>query len=249
MSVGIQTQGKMRMFPEDCLQSIIKPSEWWVKNEDNTLCRGALAFAFAPHVDQMPYQFEPVGRTDPLSHGTANLKVSPLKIDQPLKRVSLPVAAMTQNPGEVWAAYRAKRRPCLVIGSSNPTVDKNLTKGKPNHATAPTILMAPYYGADENGQRAGYSEPFRERVRHCEYPQFVWDCLPIPTGPTESILRLDHIQPIGTNYNSYKLSSYKLSEEALDIIDEQINWLLYSGVPEDSLIAMYREEIESTFGT
>ena len=87
---------------------------------------------------------------------------------------------------------------------------------------------------------------FVERIRHCEYPQFVWDKLPIG-GPDESILRLDHIQPIGMHYNSYDLSGYELGSDALEVIDEYIRWLIWGGVEEDSLIALYRSEIESTF--
>ena len=39
------------MYPEDCVQSIIHPDDWWINNTDKVLCRGALVFAFVPHVD------------------------------------------------------------------------------------------------------------------------------------------------------------------------------------------------------
>ncbi len=237
------------MYPDDCVQSIIQPTDWWVNNEERELCRGALIFAFAPHVDQVPYTFEPVGRTDANRHDNAVFRVAPLKVNQPLKKTDLPVAAMPLFAGEVWAAYRAKKRPCLVIGSNNPAVDQALIKGTPKSSTAPTVLVVPYYGVDRNGRRAGYKPEFVERVRHCEYPQFLWDCLPITGGPDESILRLDHLQPIGAHYNSYKLSEFKLSDDALEIVDELLHWLIWGGVYKDSLIALYREEIEATFGS
>jgi hypothetical protein len=118
----------------------------------------------------------------------------------------------------------------------------------PNKATAPTALVAPYYGVDRDGKRSGYRPEFVERVRHCEYPQFLWDRLPIG-GPEESMLRLDHIQPIGTHYKAYKQTGYKLSDDALEIVDDLIEWVVWGGVKEDSLVAMYRQEIERTFGT
>lgn len=99
------------MFPDDSLQSIIQPSDWWIENESKKLCRGALIFTFVPHVDQVPYMFEPVGRNVPTEHNSATVKISPLKIDQPLKQVNLPVAPMLLYEKEVWAAYRAKKRP------------------------------------------------------------------------------------------------------------------------------------------
>ncbi len=243
---GSRPREKATMYPEDCLQTIIKPSAWWTKNDNHSLCRGALISTFAPHVDQIPYTFEPVGRTQADQHDAAILRVSPLSVNQPLKKTDLPVAAMTLHEGEVWAAYRAKRRPCLVIGSGSKPVDKGLTTGMANSSTASAILVAPYYGAEKSSKRGGYRPEFVERIRHCEYPQFVWDHLPIPGG-VESILRLDHIQPMGTHHQACRISDFKLSDDALCIIDELLGWLIWGGVKDDSLIALYRQQIEETF--
>ncbi|MFZ2451610.1 MAG: hypothetical protein WAW36_13925 [Methylovulum miyakonense] len=154
---------------------------------------------------------------------------------------------MVLHDNEVWAAYRAKKRPCLVFSADSITVDKELTRGKPNHATAPTFLAAPFYGVDKNIKRAGYSPEFVERVRHCEYSQFHWDKLPISGGPEESILRLDHLQPFGSHHESYKISDFKLSTDAMDILDDLLRWLVWGGVPEKSMILDYRHLMESTF--
>lgn len=234
------------MFPDDSLQSIIYPSDWWIKNENKKLCRGALIFSFAPYVDQIPYMFEPLGRNVATEHNSATVRVSPLRIDQPLNQVNLPVAAMTLHEKEVWAAYRAKKRPSLVFSSDSIQVDKSLTRGKPNHATAPTFLAAPYYGVDQNGKRAGYSPEFVERVRHCEYSQFHWDKLPI-SGADESILRLDHLQPFGAHHESYKVSDYMLSTDAMDLLDDLLRWLIWGGVAKGSMILEYRQLIDSQF--
>ncbi len=243
---GSLHQGGTVKFPDDSLQSIILPSDWWVKNTENKLCRGALIYAFVPHVDQIPYSFEPVGRKQAEQHDKAIVKVSPLQVDQPLKQVNLPVAAMPLFDNEVWAAYRAKKRPCLVIRESSQQVDKELTRGKSNSSVAPTITVAPYYGADEGSKRAGYSEGFRERVRHCEYPQFFWDKLPIQ-GANESILRLDHMLPSGAHHQAYRLTDYKLSSEAMSLVDALITWLIYGGIPEDSIILDYRKLIQESY--
>ena len=248
MTFGGPTVGKAAMFPEDCVQSIVGSDRWWQKRSDPKLCRGALIFAFAPHVDQVPLTLEPVGRNTPTEHGSAVVKVAPLKIDQPIRQTALPVAAMTLHSGEVWAAYRAKKRPCLVLSCASPAVDVSLLKGMPNRATAPACLVAPYYGANRSQERAGYKEAFVERVRHCEYPQFVWDNLPFQGGE-ESILRLDHLQPIGVHYNAFKFSGWQLTDGAMEVIDEILSWLVWGGVPEDSLIAMYRKDIEAMFGS
>ena len=136
---------------------------------------------------------------------------------------------------------------CIVLGSDVPTVDDKLRLDMPKRSTAQTVLVAPYYGSDRDGKRAGYNLELVERIRHVEYPQFFWDKLPI-SGPKESILRLDHIQPVGTHYNSYELAKYKLSENAMEIMDDLLQWLIWGGVPANSLILDYRKQIESVFG-
>lgn len=233
------------MFPEDSLQGL--SSNWWVKNDDKKLSRGSLIKAFIPHVDQIPYSFEPAGRSNPREHNQADIIVKPLTINQRLSSVPLPVAAMTKSDSELWTAFRAKRRYCLVFGNIAPeSIDKKLTQGKPNHSTAPTMLVAPYYGATNKTSRAGYSPAFIERVRHCEYPQFHWDILPISYGE-ESILRLDHTQPIGAHTKAYELTEFKLSEEAMDLMDDMFKWLFFGGSPEDSTLHDYRQIIEEAF--
>lgn len=236
------------MYPDDCIQSIIAtPDKWWVDNDNYRLCRGALIFAFIPHVDQTPYTFEPVGRNEPARHDSAVIRVSPLKVGQPLKQTNLPVAAMTLRAGEVWVANRAKVRPCLVLGSTdNPKVTQSLVTGMPKSSTAPTILVAPYYGVDRDGTRAGYNPRFVERVRHCEYPQFMWDRLPLK-GPQESVLRLDQLQPIGAHYHSHRVSEFRLSDDALTVMDELLLWIVFGGVPQGGHVASFRELIEATF--
>lgn len=234
------------MFPDDCLQSIIHPSAWWIKNDSKKLCRGALIYSFTPHVDQIPYSFEPIGRKTPTEHNAATVRVTPVKVDQALKQTSLPVAAMTLHDNEVWAAYRAKKRPCLVFSSDSIPVDNALIRGKPKSATAPTFLAAPYYGVDQNGKRAGYSAEFVERVRHCEYSQFHWDQLPI-SGAKESILRLDHLQPFGMHHDAYKITDYMLSQDAMDLLDDLLKWMIWGGIAQDSMLLDYRQLIEGSF--
>lgn len=229
-------------FPDDCLQSIIGSESWWEETAPTKVQRGDLIYAFVPHVDQVPYTFHPVGREVATEHSRAVVKVEPLNANAKLQQLDLPVAAMPRFEHEVWGAYRAKRRPCVVLSVESQQVDKSLTRGKASHSTAPTYLVAPYYGVD-GGKRSGYTEAFTERVRHCEYSQFHWDKLPIP-GATESILRLDHLMPIGNHYKSYKHTGFKLSQEALEAIDDMLMWNLKGGVPQDSVLLLYRELIE-----
>jgi hypothetical protein len=130
-----------------------------------------------------------------------------------------------------------------VLANEQPKVRDKLRRDMPRKLTSPTIIVAPYYGADKDGRRAGYNQPLVERIRHAEYPQFMVDQLPIG-GPKESILRLDHIQPIGLHYYAYEHSGYSLSDEAVEnILDDWLIWLFYGGLPPDSLLLDYQKDI------
>lgn len=236
-------------FPEDSVQFLIEDDEgWWVKNTENKLVRGALIWAFIYQIDQLPYTFVPVARAKAKEHDKAIVEVTELKIGEHLQRDQLPVAGMTTYKGECWVANKAKLRPCIVLSASSADVAKPLTRGKPNGSTAPTYLVAPFYGVDSGNGRAGYSEEFVKRVRHCEYPQFHWDMIPEAKSSKQSILRLDHLQPIGAHGKSYRLTDYMLGDAALNIIDDQYTWLTRGGLPKDSIILDYQELMQEYGG-
>ncbi len=229
-------------FPEDCIQWLIEA--WWLTDEKPDLRRGRLIWAFLPHVDQEPRTLTPIGRVDPTDHQRAQFRIGPLRIGQAREAPRLPIAALPGVEGEVHTVHRAKRRPALVVGGIDaPEVDRARREGMARWQTAPTILVAPYYGVEGGAKRGGFNEEFIARVRRCEYPQFVWDRLPIGGGAASSILRLDHVQPVGRHYNSYELTPYRLSDEALAVLDEWISWLLTGELGEDGVLAGIREEL------
>jgi hypothetical protein len=234
------------MYPIDSVQNIV--TSWWEKCSSKELKKGSLIYAFVPHVDQVPITLTPKGRKEAERHDKAIVYITPLRIKDYRPKENLPVAALSLNEGELWTAYRAKKRPCLVLVTEQPKVDDELRRDMPRKLTSPTILVAPYYGADKDGKRAGYNPQLVERIRHAEYPQFLLDQLPIG-GPKESILRFDHIQPVGSHYYAYEHSGYSLSDEAVElIIDDWLKWLLYGGLPSDSFLLDYQREIISIYG-
>ena len=54
-----------------------------------------------------------------------------------------------------------------------------LRRGTPRYQTAPTLLVAPYYGAEQSGTRGGFTPEFVNRIRHCDHLQYLWYGLPI----------------------------------------------------------------------
>lgn len=77
------------------------------------------------------------------------------------------------------------------------------------------------------------------RIRHAEYPQYVWDKLPLP-GAEESVLQLDQIFPVGEDPAGYELKEYRLGDDALVLLDEWILWLFTGSLPEQSILADIR---------
>ena len=227
-------------FPEDSLQYYCEP--WWVRAESPQLRRGRLIWAFVPHVDQQPYALVAKSRSEPTEHRSAEFEIEPLQGSRPPVGADLPVAGLPHYPGEVRLVYRAKRRPTLVLGVGGTEIPRPLRTGSARYQTNSTILAAPYYGADLGGSTGGWRPEFVDRIRRCEYPQYMWDSLPI-SGRRESILRLDHLQPVGKHGPSYELTDYELDAGALSVVDDYLTWLLQGALPIDSLLIDLRKEL------
>lgn len=223
----------------DSVQILV--GSWWTGCEPHPVKRGQLIHAFVPHVDQQPYTIVEEARLDPTEHGKATFKIGPAPIQDARKKATLPVAAMPVYEGEVRTVHRAKVRPCLIISLGGTEIDKALRPStSARWSSAPTFLVAPYYGVEKTGQRGGWHPPLVERIRACEYPQYILDALPIGGG-SESILRLDHIQPVGHHHTSLKPLPHRLTDDALAVVDEWIAWLVTERLEEKGVLRAARE--------
>ena len=231
------------MYPDDSIQGILSPTPWWEKENNRDYKRGRLVKFFAPHVDQNPFTLISVGRDEPTEHNTAIVKIAPLDIRSVLRYPKLPVAALPQYKKEVRAVYRAKKRPGLIVCSGGTEVDRILTAGKAKWQTSRTVIVAPYYGADEGEKRSGFRPEFVKRIRRCEYPQYMWDLLPINGSTEDSVMRLDHLQPVGRSQDSMELLNYCLSADALLLFDEWLEWLLKGSLEIGTMFGELREDL------
>lgn len=214
-------------YPDICPQTLIEP--WWEEYTDDDFKPGKLVWAFLPHVDQIPYSLEPIGRNEPTEHRTALFNKKPFKIGAAPTKKNLPVAAMPLYDKEMFCVYRTKKRPAIIISKGGSYVEKTLTKDRSKWRTNRTLLLAPSYSV--NG---GFSNEFCERVRRCEYPQFLWDDLPIGGTKKGSIIRFDHIQPVGRSKKSIEFTRYCLSDKAMAFIMEWVDWLISDQMDEES---------------
>ena len=223
-------------YPDDCVQNLCH-DPWWEKTDGQELRRGRLIWAFLPLFDHQQFVLVATGREESEQHRSAKYRVEALDVRHPPREAEdLPVAALPSHPGSVKALYMAKRRPALVLADPGPKVERRLRKGFPSYQTAKTMVVAPYYGADQDGTRAGWHPDLIRRIRWGEYPQFICERLPI-SGPEESVLRLDQLQPLGCDPKLSDLTEYQLSQEALGIVDDWLTWHLFGGIPEGSFLA------------
>lgn len=220
-------------YPKESLQFYCDP--WWVRAGDQQLRRGCLLWSVLPHVDQHPNVLIVKGRSEATEHRFADFEIQALQGNRLPAGSDLPVAGLPHYAGEARLVYRAKKRPALVISTGGTDVPKSLRTGSARYQTNTTMLVAPYYGADLGGKTGGWRPEFVERIRRCEYPQYMWDSLPLG-GREESILRLDHIQPLGRHGESYELTEYVLGEEAMLLLDDYLDWLIQGEIPAGSVL-------------
>lgn len=231
---GRHRAGETLSYPDLCLQALT--ATWWAPTADGTIRPGRLIWAHVPHVDQHPHILVAEGRTDPEDHRNADYRIAPFNIKSPPAAAKLPVAGLPHYPEEVWLVYRAKRRPMLVISGSGSPVEHALRVGAARHQTNPTLLAAPYYSC-----ATSWKQEFVARIMRCAYPQYMFDILPVPGGK-ESILRLDHVQPIGAHGEAYQPTGFTLGEQALDLVEQQFRWLR-TGVLERAELLEIRTEL------
>ncbi len=67
-------------------------------------------------------------------------------------------------------------------------------------------------------------------------------------GPEESVLFLNHMQAIGKHHDSIEMLPYRLSEDALVVLEEWINWYFSSELEEDGLLNYFKENVETLSG-
>jgi hypothetical protein len=228
------------MYPDDSVQFLVEP--WWIPAEGAQIQRGRLINTLVPYPDMKPHRLVPEGRGgDARQHQRALFRIEEFRIgDPPQVAGVLPVAGLPLHQGESYLVRRGKVRPAVVLSTAGPELARG--QGAARWQTAHTVIIAPFYGADAGGTRGGWHPTFVERIRRAEYPQYVWDKLPI-TGATESILRLDHMFALGADPAGYYHYPFQFSPDALTVIDHWLRWLLTGDIDPESVLGMMRAEL------
>lgn len=227
-------------FPEMSVQGVLQiltEEDWWVPATGSEPSRGRLTWALVPHVHQTPHELLIEGREEPTEHRSFKAQIRPISPGTPRPRTQLPVASMPLYGSERHLAYRGKRRPCVFLTGVQEEIPREYRSPRAKWQTSPSVLVAPYYGVDEKAdKRAGWKQEFVDRIQLGQYPQYLWDKLPLP-GSSESILRLDHVQPLGVHHMSYQLADWRLGDEAMALVDAWLDWLRLGTIDPDSVLA------------
>lgn len=230
-------------YPNDSLQYNIDDT-WWEEDKSVEPKRGSLLWVYCCAIEPKPAILTPTSRSTPTNHTIAQAEIKTINSFEDIKnQTKLPIAGLPIRDKEFYFVFRAKMRPALVLSEPNQKLE-NIPGDTSKYIKQRTLLVAPYYGTEQNGARAGWPPPLVQRIKNCVYPQFMWEILPAKKSP--SILRLDHIQHIGldkSNYDRYNINkmAFKLSEKALHVLDSQLNWMLNNILHEDDLQCLLRE--------
>lgn len=217
---------------------------WWESDERETPDRGRLVWAIVPYPDLKPFRIVPVGRGEnPRQHDQADYRIEEFRVGQAIPVVSrLPVAGLPLREGETYLVRRGKMRPCVVVATAGTPVDRTLTRGAAGWQSRSAILLAPCYGADADGARGGWNDEFVARIQKAEYSQYVWDVLPV-SGSSGSILRLDHLFPLGDDPANWRSTKHRLRSDAMKILDEWVEWRITGMLADDGVLNWARREL------
>jgi hypothetical protein len=215
-----------------------------VPAEGAQIQRGRLIATLVSYPEMKPHRLIPEGRGDDArQHQRAVFRIEEFRIgDAPQVGGVLPVAGLPLHQGESYVVRRGKIRPVVVLSTGGPELHR--APGAARWQTSHTVIVAPFYGADPGGTRGGWHPAFVDRIRRAEYPQYVWDTLPI-TGATESILRLDHLFALGADPASYRYYPFRLSSDALAVLDDWLQWLFTGDLDPDTVLGMMRTELSN----
>lgn len=228
-------------YPSDSIQSIV---DWWEPQDPKRITRGSLLRALVPYHYGSPTRLEAERQPrTPGDHERVQFSLKPFTVSTAPPAQKLPVAAIPHWDDVSWKIAAVKPRPVIVIAQTQVKVDAALRKGSPNYQHQDCFLVAPYFGADQNGARAGFRPELVDKIRHCTYPHLLWDSLPHKTSTPNSILRLDQLQPMVNHYQYHLHTGFRLGDDAMDILDEFLRWHLTGVLDPGSIIHDLRKEL------
>jgi hypothetical protein len=169
-------------YPNDSLQYNIDDT-WWEEDKSVEPKRGSLLWVYCCAIEPKPAILTPTSRSTPTNHTIAQAEIKTINSFEDIKnQTKLPIAGLPIRDKEFYFVFRAKMRPALVLSEPNQKLE-NIPGDTSKYIKQRTLLVAPYYGTEQNGARAGWPPPLVQRIKNCVYPQFMWEILPAKKSP------------------------------------------------------------------
>ncbi|MEA2040624.1 MAG: hypothetical protein U9N82_12500 [Thermodesulfobacteriota bacterium] len=199
---------------------------------------GQLCWVPSPQPDIIPQIFE-VQRADPTEHNITKFTIRNVQETDFQRKDELPLYRLRLRLNEELIIQKAKRRPAIVLPTTNTVFDDVITflksKGK-KHLQQDSILVVPIFGIEKPDHPQGFPPIMTARIKALMYDQFFY-CPKTPSGmtPIEGVARLDRIQVIFPVHRaSYKPLPIRLSDDAIPILMNLLRaWVRIKGTTED----------------
>jgi hypothetical protein len=233
-------------YPEDSLQDLLGftltgAQGWWeAQREGAKLERGALIVTYVAHAHVAPLELAAAPGADVWDPEVAELRLTPFELSDAPSPAAAPVAALPRFAGERLQVRRGRVAPAVVLSHLHGYPPQ------PSEArawmTAPLVQVVPCFPAQS------WPPALVDSVRRAQHPQYVWDRLPIaPHEP--AVFRLDHAAPLHrADAASYRLSGFRLSAEALSILDAWLAWFWTGTIAEDGDLLAAHTTLRELFG-
>lgn len=205
---------------------------------------GQIVWTPVPNLDVHPNVIEAVRQGT--GHTSATARWVPLTDNHFRARdgKQLPILSFNLGETEEMIAYKAKRRPTVVVGRGATHLG-GFSERPPSHHEEERLVVAPIYGIRSEGDTRGFSEAMNLRVRHLLYKQYFLFAAWRETrtgvrsgGSLEAgIIRFDRLQFVTPSAPSYRAVSLRLADDVLALMHAML-WLYLHAQPTDGLREM-----------
>jgi hypothetical protein len=208
---------------------------------------GQIAWVPVPNLNPQPMVVE-AERTSDTSHQQVRARFVTLNDNHFTRRdlKELPILNFKLGETEEMIAFKAKRRPGIIVGVG-ATVLGGLDAHARAHHEEGRIVVAPAYGVRSEDDPSGFSSVMAARVRHLLYRQYFplaeWKetrssrTVPGACSLQEGIVRFDRIQFVSPSPPGCRFAPVRLADDVLVLLHAML-WAYLHAEPSKALVEM-----------
>lgn len=138
---------------------------------------GQIAWVPTCFIEHIPYVFE-FERASPTDHYAINFSIRNMKDSDFKHKTKLPVKALNLNETEECLAYKAKKRPCILLAKNLtlevPAALKGTSQKFQKGLLHDAALFLPLFGIDSPEHKGGIPAAMIDRIKVLMYEQFFY---------------------------------------------------------------------------